>query len=72
MRLYIVFEYVDGTVLDFLESQRTKQIEYPIAREITWQLLRALEFIHQVFKIKNSNCNERKQKILFEFENYYS
>jgi len=46
-RLYIVFEYVDGTVLDFLESQRTKQIEYSIAREITWQLLRALEFIHQ-------------------------
>lgn len=46
-RLYIIFEYVDGTVLDYLESQPTKRIEPSLAREITWQVLRALEFIHQ-------------------------
>ena len=47
-RLYIIFEFVDGTVLDYLENQATKRIDGGIAREITWQVLRALEFIHQV------------------------
>merc|ERR1712130_800045 len=46
-RLYIIFEYVDGTVLDFLESQPSKRIEPGVTREIIWQVLRALEFIHQ-------------------------
>jgi len=46
-RLYIVFEYVDGTVLDFLESQPSKRIEPGTTREIIWQVLRGLEFIHQ-------------------------
>lgn len=46
-RLYIIFEYVDGTVLDYLESQPTKRIDASLAREIIWQVLRALEFIHQ-------------------------
>ena len=47
-RLYIVFEFVDGTVLDYMESQPERKIEPIIAKEITWQLLRALEFMHQV------------------------
>lgn len=46
-RLYIVFEFVDGTVLDYMESQPERKIEPIIAKEITWQLLRALEFMHQ-------------------------
>ena len=47
-RLYIVFEFVDGSVLDYLESQPNRQICPLISQEITWQLLRALEFMHQV------------------------
>jgi len=46
-RLYIIFEFVDGNVLDYLESQPKRHIEPLIAKEIIWQLLRALEFMHQ-------------------------
>ena len=34
--------------MDYLESQPTKRIDASLAREIIWQVLRALEFIHQV------------------------
>ena len=47
-RLYIIFEFVDGNVLDYLESTPNRQICPVIAQEIIWQLLRALEFMHQV------------------------
>ena len=47
-RLYIIFEFVDGNVLDYLESQPNKRIDPVRAKDITWQLLRALEFMHQV------------------------
>ena len=47
-RLYIIFEFVDGNVLDYLESSPNRQISPIIAQEIIWQLLRALEFMHQV------------------------
>jgi len=46
-RLYIIFEFVDGNVLDYLESQPNKRIDPIRAKDITWQLLRALEFMHQ-------------------------
>jgi len=46
-RLYIIFEFVDGNVLDYLESTPNRQICPVIAQEIIWQLLRALEFMHQ-------------------------
>jgi cyclin-dependent kinase-like len=46
-RLYIIFEFVDGNVLDYLESSPNRQISPIIAQEIIWQLLRALEFMHQ-------------------------
>ena len=49
-RLYIIFEFVDGNVLDYLESTPNRQICPVIAQEIIWQLLRALEFMHQVKK----------------------
>ena len=47
-RLYIIFEFVDGNVLDYLEASPNRQISPIIAQEIIWQLLRALEFMHQV------------------------
>jgi len=46
-RLYIIFEFVDGNVLDYLEASPNRQISPIIAQEIIWQLLRALEFMHQ-------------------------
>lgn len=49
-RLYIIFEFVDGNVLDYLESAPNRQISPIIAQEIIWQLLRALEFMHQVLQ----------------------
>lgn len=46
-RLFIIFEYVDGTVLDYIEAQSSKRISGEKCREITWQVLRGLEFIHR-------------------------
>lgn len=44
-RLFLVFEFVDHTVLDELERYPNGLEEYNV-RKVLWQVLRAIEFCH--------------------------
>ena len=44
-KLYLVFEFVDHTVLDDLERY-PNGLEEQLVRKITYQVLRAIEFCH--------------------------
>ena len=45
-KLYLVFEYMDHTVLDELEDF-PKGIKQEVARSHTYQVLKGIEFCHQ-------------------------
>lgn len=45
-RLYLVFEYVDRTVLDDLE-RHPRGLDETYAKKILFQVVRAIEFCHQ-------------------------
>ena len=45
-KIYLVFEYVDRTVLDEIESLPSGGLSSLEAKKIVWQLLRAVAFIH--------------------------
>ena len=45
-KLFLVFEYVDHTVLDELED-RPKGLKEEVARSHVFQVLRGLDFCHQ-------------------------
>uniref|UniRef100_T1J364 cyclin-dependent kinase n=1 Tax=Strigamia maritima TaxID=126957 RepID=T1J364_STRMM len=45
-RLYLVFEFVDHTILDELEQVSPEGLTEERVRQHTWQVLRALDFCH--------------------------
>ena len=55
-KLYLVFEFVDHTVLDDLERY-PNGLEEQLVRKITYQVLRAIEFCHH-HNVSRSLFNE--------------
>jgi len=56
-KLYLVFEYVEKTILEVME-QKPGGIDKEEIRKIMYQLLRGLDFIHS----QNVRSNEQKKE----------